>query len=128
MRRITAQPVVTEMVYLFVAGDVPVVVGIYDQMHRNGMTVETHSTVPTTTTCTRSWAFPKVTRAGLILENKPSIHNVTSHLDLGDDGMPAVGKYFCVHIIVPEYEDGWRNTPRRQYGQARQQYWLPLQT
>ena len=90
MGRVTTSSLPTEMVYLFVAGNVPVVVGIYDQMHRNGMTVKTHSTVPTTTTCTRSRAFPEVTWARLILENKPSIHNVTSHLDLGDDGIPAV--------------------------------------
>lgn len=50
----------TEMINLFLAGDIAVVMCRYDDMHCDCLTIEGHATVAPTTAISGSWSFPEM--------------------------------------------------------------------
>ena len=61
MFRINATPIITQVVNLLLAGDIPVLVNKRDNMDRYGLTVERHSRVTTPSTGATVTTFPDVT-------------------------------------------------------------------
>ena len=91
---IYAQSVVALVVDLFLPRDETEVVGINHEMNCNGLTVETHPGIPTTSSFTRMGSGPNMTRAGKILKFETKMDNIHVGLDLGKDLLPSAHQIF----------------------------------
>lgn len=85
MVRVDTQSVVAPMVNLFLPWDETVVVGEYHKMDCNGLTVQAHSRVPTTSTITGVWSLPSMAGTWNSIDLKTEMDDFYPVLDLGDD-------------------------------------------
>lgn len=75
MSRIPTAPVGAQMVYLSVAGDVAIEVGVRDDVGSYGMPIQRHTPVAPTTAITRGWTLPDEAWTGFVVENESKIFN-----------------------------------------------------
>ena len=90
-----AQSVVALVVNLFLPRDETEVVSINHEMNCNGLTVETHSGIPTTSSLTRMGSSPNMARAGKTLKLETKMDNIHIGFDLGKDLLPTA------HQLIP---------------------------
>jgi hypothetical protein len=62
MFRITAEPLITKMIYLLATWDIPKIMSIYDQMDGHSAAVQTGASVSSATTITGCRSLPNVAR------------------------------------------------------------------
>jgi hypothetical protein len=89
-----AQAVVALVVDLLLPRDETEVVGINHEMNSNGLTVETHSWIPTTSSFARMGSSPNMTRAGKTLNLETKMDNIHVGFDLGKDLLPSAHQRF----------------------------------
>jgi hypothetical protein len=85
MLRIAAQALVAQVVDLFLAGDVAEVVGVGHDVDGNGLPIETHAAIPTTSPSPRGRSSPEVTWGSLVVELEAGVYDVAAGLDFLDD-------------------------------------------
>jgi hypothetical protein len=95
---IAAKAIVAEMVDLFLAGDVAVVVGEHHQMHSHSGVVQAHAAIAATFAVTGMWTCPYPAGTGEIMKQKAHVFE----LDTGHylfENVLASGKEHLVHLF-----------------------------
>jgi len=85
MGRVTAATVVTQVIDLLLARDVPVEVGVDHQMDGHCLAVEAHPAIATTSAFARVRAFPQEAWGGLLVQYEAGVGYGNTSQDTFDD-------------------------------------------
>lgn len=88
--RVAAKALIAEVIHLLLPWDIPIEVGEHDEMHSDGLTVECHSSVATTTAIARGGAGPEMTGAWLGSLVEPHVLDLYPGQDPFEDPVPSI--------------------------------------
>ena len=117
---VAAQSLVAQMIDLFLTRDIAEIVCVSYEMCSDGLTIETHTAIPTTSTRARCRPSPEMTWGCLVIYFESSVGNVASGFNLLDDRQATIWFHIecfqgsdCV-TLIPNLS-GWHvcSIPRR---------------
>ena len=91
---IATQAIIAQMVYLFLGGYIPKIMGKYDNMDSYRRVIEAHATIAPASAITGGWPLPDVARARNSIYLITEVDNTEARFDLGEDVLASLVEHF----------------------------------